>query len=259
MNQTDQWNPDQYNKFRDQRMLPFFDLAGFLRPVAGARIIDRGCGAGELTAMLAERFADATVEGIDSSTAMLERAAPRGHHRLSFRRQDVRAVEDFGAFDIVFSNAVLQWVPGNDALLERILREAKPGAQVAIQVPKNFNHASHRTAREVAGEPPFRDLLADTVPIHHVFDLELAAAMLYRYGFEDATCIEKIYGHELKQSSDVVEWVKGTSLSAYLTRLDEATGARFLDTYRTRLLAVIGEHSPYFYPFRRLLLWGQKR
>lgn len=258
MVQTERWNPDQYNKFREERMQPFFDLLAMITPRPGMRVIDLGCGTGELTAMLAGRLPDATVEGIDASESMLEQAMPRVAERVSFRRQDVREVEDYAAYDLVFSHAVLQWVPDNEGLMTRILSDMRPGAQVAIQLPKNEQHPSHRIAAEVGREPRFSALLGGFLRRSEALELERYAELLYAHGFRDHVCIEKIYGHVLDSSSDVVEWVKGTSLNAYLSRLDETGKAGFLDAYRERLLRAIGDRSPYFYPFRRLLFWGRK-
>jgi trans-aconitate 2-methyltransferase len=252
------WNPDQYNRFREQRMLPFFDLFALVQPRPGMRVVDLGCGTGELTALLAERLDGAEVEGIDSSPAMLEQAAPRAGGRVRFRLQDIAALDDFGAYDLIFSHAALQWVPDNEGLLRRMLPRMRPGAQIAVQVPKNEAHPSHALAAELAQEPPFNEMLGGFVRRTEALSLEQYAELLYQHGFTDQVCIEKIYGHELPTSSDVVEWVSGTSLNSYLSRLDEHGKQAFLSAYRERLFAAIGERSPYFYPFRRLLFWGQK-
>ena len=258
MRTADQWDPAQYEKFRDERMQPFFDLVAMIRPAPAMRIIDLGCGTGELTAMLTERFPDATVEGIDSSPAMLEQATRRATSRLTFRQQDLRSVEDWGAYDLIFSHAVLQWVPDNRGLMSSILSQMRPGAQVAIQAPKNEGHPSHFLAAEVAQEAPFRDLLDGFVRRSEALELEEYAALLYEHGLREHVCIEKIYGHVLPSSADVVEWVKGTSLAAYLSRLDGPAADSFLRAYRDRLIGRIRDRSPYFYPFRRLLFWGTK-
>jgi trans-aconitate 2-methyltransferase len=252
------WNPNQYNKFRDERMQPFFDLVAFIRPEPDMRVIDLGCGTGELTAMLAERLPGSSVEGIDSSPSMLDQAASHAGDRVTFRRQDIRNIDGYDAYDLVFSHAVLQWVPDNERLLRRILSSLKPGAQVAVQVPKNEGHPSHALAAELAQEPPFREWLDGFVRENEALSLEQYAGLLYEHGLREHACIEKIYGHELERSSDVIEWVKGTSLNSYLSRLDATRSAAFLDAYRERLLATIGDRSPYFYPFRRLLFWGRK-
>ncbi|MCL6650408.1 MAG: methyltransferase domain-containing protein, partial [Chloroflexi bacterium] len=219
---------------------------------------DLGCGTGELTAMLAARLPDAHVEGLDSSTAMLERTAQYASARVSFRLQDIGAIEDYSSYDLVFSNAALQWVPDNEGVMARMLAQLRPGAQVAVQVPKNEAHPSHAVSLDLAREEPFRTLLGGFERWSHTLSLERYAELLYQHGFREQVCFEKIYGHELPSTADVVEWVKGTSLNSYLSRLEGEGKERFLAEYRRRLFASIGERAPYFYPFRRLLFWGQK-
>ena len=259
MVQAERWSPEQYDKFRDERMQPFFDIVQLIQPRPGMRVIDLGCGTGELTAMLAERLPGATVEGIDASPDMLAKAAARAGERVSFRQQDIATVTDYSAYDLVFSNAALQWVPGNEQVMERICGTLRPGAQVAIQLPKNENHPSHLLAAEVGAQPAFAAKLGGFIRRSEALELERYAGILNAHGFRGAICIEKIYGHELARSSDVVEWVKGTSLNAYLSRLDPGDQPAFVDAYRTQLLGVIGDHAPYFYPFRRALFWGMKQ
>ncbi|HLZ71023.1 MAG TPA: methyltransferase domain-containing protein [Dehalococcoidia bacterium] len=258
MVQTDQWSPAQYNKFRTERMQPFFDLVALIRPRDGMQAIDLGCGTGELTALLAERLPAATVLGVDSSAAMLEQAAPRAGARLSFARQAAATLADFSAYDLVFSHAALQWVPNNEGLMRRILGSLRPGAQIAVQLPNNEAHPSHVEAQALAAEPPFREQLGGFVRRSEALPLERYAELLHEHGFREQACFEKIYGHELPSSSDVVEWVKGTSLGSYLSRLNAADAAAFQAAYRARLLSRIGEQAPYFYPFRRMLFWGIK-
>lgn len=254
---ADAWNPAQYEKFRNERMQPFFDLVALIRPEGVRRVVDLGCGAGELTAMLAERLPGAQVEGIDTSASMLEQAAQRAGGRVSFRQADAGALADFGGYDLVFSNAALQWIPDNEALLHRMFGTLQAGAQVAVQVPTNDGHPSHRLAAEIAAEEPFRTLLAGFIRRSHVLTLERYSELLWEHGLREQVCIEKIYPHELPNTLAVAEWVKGTLLTAYLGRLDAAGQEAFLARYRERLVAILGDHAPYFYPFRRLLFWGR--
>src|SRR5262249_52938870 len=132
-------------------MLPFFDLFAFIRPRPGMRVIDLGCGTGELTAMLPERLPAARAEGADSSAA-LRAALPRVHERLTFRRADIREIEDFSAYDLVFSNAALHWVPDNEGLLTRVFTQLRPGAQVAVQVPRRGGNRTGGITGEVIQE-----------------------------------------------------------------------------------------------------------
>lgn len=254
----DAWNPAQYHKFRVERALPFWDLIALIQPRRPMRAIDLGCGTGELSAVLAERL-DARVDAIDRSPAMLERAADLDAPLVTFRQGDIAAVDDVSAYDLVFSNAALHWVPDNEALLGRLLPQLRPGAQIAVQVPMNTAHPSHAVAAELARDPRFRASFAEP-PRSHALPLERYAELLHEHGFVEKVCFEKIYGHELERSADVVEWVKGTLFTAYLPALpDDAARAAFVDAYRERLLAAIGDRSPYFFPFRRLLFWARKR
>jgi trans-aconitate 2-methyltransferase len=258
---TDAWNPTQYARFRSERTLPFEDLLALVRPRPGLRVLDLGCGTGELTARLADILPGALVEGVDSSPAMLAQAGPYALARpgaLSFRQADIRDVVDVSRVDLLFSNAALQWVPDNEGLLARLLPQLAPGAQIAVQVPRNDEHVSHRLAAVVAGEEPFRTALGGWVRRSEVLPLERYAAILWAHGFREQVCLERIYGHALAEPGEIVEWVRGTLLTAYMGRLDPALGAAFVARYRELLLATLGhaDEGPYFYPFRRLFFWG---
>ncbi len=249
------WNPDQYEKFRNERAQPFWDLVALVRPREGMRVIDLGCGTAELSAELADKLG-AEVEAIDSSSEMLAKAKP--HPRRTVRLADLTTLDDFGAYDLVLSNAVFHWVADNERVLSRILATMRAGAQIAVQLPTNGAHPSHRIAAEVAQSAPFASLLEGFVARSGALTLDRYAELLFAHGFREPVCIEKIYGHVLPSTADVVEWTKGTTLTPYLARLSDADQKRFLDEYRARVVAALGDRSPYFYPFRRLLFWGQK-
>jgi trans-aconitate 2-methyltransferase len=239
-------------------MAPFFDLVEWVRARPGMTVLDLGCGTGEITVALAERLGGATVLGIDSSEAMLAEAEKRAGSHVTFRRADIESIEDFRPYDLVFSHAALHWIADNEQLMARILGQMKPGAQIAVQVPQNGAHPSHRIAAELAAEPAFARLLGGHVQRSGALTLERYAERMHEHGFVEQQCIEKIYGHLLGSSADVVEWVRGTLLTPYLSRLDPPGQATFLAAYKERLIAALGPASPYFYPFRRLLFWGQK-
>jgi trans-aconitate 2-methyltransferase len=239
-------------------MQPFEDLVGLISPAPDMRILDLGCGTGELTAMLAERFPGSTVLGIDTSSEMLAKAEAYASERVQFRQADIATFDGYDGFDLVFSHAAFQWVPDNEALMARILTQLKPGAQLAVQMPKNDNHISHRLAAEVAQEVPFSAWLAGYVRHSEALSLERYAEILHDHGMQRMVCTELIYGHELGSAADVVEWVKGTLLTAYLGRLTDEQGEQFVVRYKERLLEALGMQSPYFYAFRRMLLAAMK-
>jgi trans-aconitate 2-methyltransferase len=256
----DAWDPEQYDRFKAERSQPFHDLVALVEPLAsGSRVIDLGCGTGELTATLAERWHPAELIGLDSSPAMLAEAAPRSGGLLRFVRGDLADPEPDGPFDLILSNAALHWVPDHAEVLARWTKRLRAGGQVAVQVPANLDHPSHAVADEVAHEREFVAAMGGDVPldaVHHVARPEEYAELLDRLGFTRQHVRLQVYGHHLPRSADVVEWVKGTTLTRFRERLDPATFDAFVERYRTRLLAVIGERAPYFYAFKRILFWG---
>src|SRR6266542_2258757 len=144
----DVWNPERYGKFRSERSAPFLDLLALVERGDAPRIVDLGCGAGELTRLAHETLAARETVGLDSSAAMLEKAAAHAGGGLSFRQEDIGAFAEPG-FDVILSNAALHWVPDHGALLTRLARLLARGGQLAIQVPANEAHPSHAIARDL--------------------------------------------------------------------------------------------------------------
>lgn len=253
---TATWNPAQYEKFKAQRAKPFYDLLKLIRPVPLGNAVDLGCGTGELTRALFDRFSIRRLLGLDSSREMLDKAAAFVTDGLRFGLGAIEAYRPEEPLDLLLSNAALQWVPNHEEVIPRLLGFVKPGGQVAIQVPFNFDHPSHVLAAKVA-----RDLFpqAFLTPAREPSTLavERYSEILFHNDFSEHVARVEVYGHPLASGRDVVEWTKGTTLTAYQARLSPEEFEVFLDRYRRALLEVIGE-GPYFYPFKRILLWGQK-
>jgi trans-aconitate 2-methyltransferase len=252
----DGWDPDQYNEFAAQREQPFWDLAGLITPVDAPVVVDLGCGDGRLTAALATALGAADTTGIDSSPAMIAATAGHASATVRFETGDIGRWEQPAAYDVVFANASLQWVGDHPAVLGRWARSLRPGGQLAVQVPANADHVAHRLADELARE------WIDTPPPDPVADNVLApeayATLLDDLGFVDQSVRLQVYPLHLASTADVVEWVKGTTLTRFKEPLGEAQWDRFVDSYGDRLLATEGDRSPYFYPFKRILLWGRR-
>ncbi|HJQ84239.1 MAG TPA: methyltransferase domain-containing protein [Candidatus Binatia bacterium] len=255
----DAWDPAQYGRFRAERSRPFFDLLALVRPRPGARVVDLGCGTSELTRVLHERLGAAETLGIDSSAAMLEKSAALAAAGLRFERADIADLDAKRRWDVVFSNAALHWLPDHEALFAGLGRALADGGQLAVQMPANFDHVSHRAAAAVAAEAPFAALVGGgSHPADHVLSPEAYALLLQRLGFADQHVRLQVYVHRLPARDDVVEWVKGTLLTDYERRLSPDDFREFLARYRARLLAELPDVRPYVYTFKRLLLWAQR-
>ena len=233
-------------------------------PVPGGRVVDLGCGTGDLTKILHEEMQAKETVGIDSSPAMLGAGASR---RTRTSPGCPSSQGDIATWlgeelDLVFANASLQWVDDHLNLLARMRTALGPDGQLAFQVPANYRHPSHLLAHEVANEPPFIDALYGDVPEDRgrfVLSPELYADLLYELGAKDQVVRMEVYGHELESTAEVVEWVMGTLLTPYRKRLSPELFDEFVERYRERLIEELGEREPYFYGFRRILCWARFR
>jgi trans-aconitate 2-methyltransferase len=279
---ADTWNPDQYQRFKDERSRPFYELLALIQTYgrggnagnaaspdatsamsAGMRVVDLGCGTGELTHELHRRLGARETVGLDSSPAMLGRAAPLAGDGLRFQEGDIPvfarrlAAGDEPPFDLIFSNAALQWVDDHPTLIANLAAGLPPRGELAVQVPANGDHLSHVVAAEVAQEEPFRTALGGHVRRFPILTPEGYAALLDRLGFAEQHVRLQVFGHHLGARDDVVEWVKGTLLTDYQKRLAPHLWDAFLDRYRARLLPQLDDARPFFYPFKRLLFWAR--
>lgn len=249
----DSWNPSQYERFRNERSQPFFDLMAMVEPQPAMRVVDLGCGTGELTRLLHQHLQASETLGVDSSAAMLAKSEAFAGDGLRFEQQDIG---DFSAdhhYNLVFSNAALHWTANHEEALGRLTAALVEGGQMAVQVPANNDHPAHTVAAELAGESPFREATNGYKREWPVLKPEEYAALLYKLGYREQQVRLQVYGHVLKSPEDVIEWVKGTLLTDYEKRMPADLYAEFLKQYRERLLAVLENTRPYFYPFKRIL------
>lgn len=261
----DQWDPEVYERFKAERDRPAHDLYALLDPTPGGRAVDLGCGPGHLTAALAERLDAAEVVGIDSSPAMLARAAAHADDRTRFELGDLASWGDpRHPVDVIAASASLHWVPDHPTVLARWTAALRPGGQLAVQVPANADHPSHLVAAEVANEARFADAFRaaggpppDPVA-EHVLKPEQYAELLFDLGYAEQSVRLQVYGPVLPSTAAVVDWMEGTSLTRFANVLDDATYRALVDRYRDRLLEVIGDRSPYYFAFKRILLVARR-
>jgi trans-aconitate 2-methyltransferase len=265
---TDTWDPQQYDKFEREREQPFFDLLAMVsggagqHPTRGMRVVDLGCGTGKLTRVLHERLGASETVGIDRSESMLARAADGAPPGLRF---EVGTIEAFVTrpsppddWDLIFSNAALHWVDDHERLLGQLASRLAPGGQLAFQVPAQHDTLTHLLAEELATFEPFRSAFGGWRRSQPVLTPDGYARLLYRYGFPAPKVQLIVYPHVLPAREDVVEWVKGTMLTEYKRHLPAEMYDRFVAEYRVRLLAKLDEARPFFFPFKRILCWGQR-
>jgi len=258
---SDVWDPSQYARFASQRAQPFWDLVELIHRGGIDRAVDLGCGTGALTVSATERLGVGHMTGIDSSPAMLEVAASHGRVEVDFEYGDISRWTSDGDYDLVLANAALQWVPDHRAVLERWVAALAPEGQLAVQVPANHDHASHLASAHVAAQEPFLSALGGDPPPDPVAINVLAPAeyaeLLYELGITEPNVRLQVYPHVFDSSADVVEWTKGTSLNRFFQRLPTEMHEPFIDAYRDEVVARIGRHEPYFYAFKRILMWGR--
>jgi trans-aconitate 2-methyltransferase len=261
------WDATQYLRFGGERARPFFDLLARVGAELPEYVVDLGCGPGNLTALLAERWPSAAVCGVDSSPQMIEAARKLAESLrspgsgsvvtshapgLSFVLDDVRHWEPQSLPDVIISNAVLQWVPGHRELLVRWADWLAPEGWLAFQVPGNFDQPSHEILREMVVSARWHPLLRDVELNRQSADPADYAELLAGAGCE-ADAWETTYVHILEGDDPVLEWYKGTGLRPVLAVLDADQAAGFLAEYGERLRAAYPPKSfGTVFPFRRV-------
>jgi len=228
------WSPEQYQRFEKERAQPFHDLAALIESRPDMRVVDLGCGTGSLTRVLHETLQAAETIGIDSSTEMLAKADAQTSPSLHFQQGDIASFTASG-LDLLFSNAALHWIPDHERLFPRLISYLGSRGQLAVQMPCNDDHPSHRVAREVAAAFGLKPQRAGLLPI------ERYAHILHSAGMTRQNVRVQVYAHLLPSARDVVEWVKGSTLTEYREPLGPDRFAEFVDEYSRRLLAEIGD------------------
>ncbi|MFC7220458.1 trans-aconitate 2-methyltransferase [Streptomyces polyrhachis] len=264
MTTSPSWDVAQYLRHADHRTRPFTDLLARIGelPTSPARIVDLGCGAGNVTALLAGRWPTARITGLDSSPEMLRAAEahagawPSGGS-LDFAYADAARWTPDGQVDLLVSNAVLQWVPGHSARFADWTGALPPGGYFAFQVPGNFAAPSHALMRRLCASPRWRGRLDGVLREDPVRTPGEYLAELTALGCE-VDAWETTYAHLLHGQDPVLDWVKGTGLRPVLEELGEEAG-EFTAEYRELLREAYpaGPHGTVF-PFRRIFVVARK-
>ena len=248
------WDPSLYLAFASERLRPAVDLLSRISLESPRGIVDLGCGAGNVTRLLAERWPEAEITAMDSSPEMLARAAavvPKAR----FAEADIATWSPPSPVDLVFSNASLHWLPAHRELFPRLASWVAPGGRLAVQMPASFALASHTAAYEAAAEGPWRESLRHSREQAGVHELEEYFAWL-------SPCVraldlwETTYLHVLDGEDPVTEWFKSTLLLPFLDALPELEREPFLEAYRRRVKAAYPRQpsGKTLMPMRRLFI-----
>lgn len=253
------WDPDVYLAFAGHRARPFYDLLSRVGAERPRRVVDLGCGPGNLTLQLARRWPDAAIEALDSSPEMVDAARERG---VDATVGDLRNWTPRRDTDVVISNSSMQWVPEHADLLVRWAGQLGAGSWIAVQMPGNFESPSHAAFRAVARREPFAKALRD-VPFR--VGAVVHGPAYYAELLIDAGCTvdawETTYLHQLTGEHPVLDWISGTALLPVQERLNDEQWQQFRD----ELVPLLADAYPprpdgtTFFPFRRVFVVAQVR
>jgi trans-aconitate 2-methyltransferase len=259
------WDPAQYLRFAEERARPFHDLVRRIAVDAPARVVDLGCGPGNVTATLLDRWPSATVEGVDSSAEMIAKAATYAGPRLRFSQGTIEEWQPGGPVDVVVSNAALQWVPAHASLLPRWVEMLPAGGALAFQIPSNVDGAAANVFRTVADRPQWTRRLG---PVAVAYGPTQSGGVLPPAEYVDRLarlgCVvdawQTTYLHVLPGEDPVLEWYAGTGLRPYLDALDPTAHAGFRAEVAEELRKVFPPHEyGTVLPFTRTFVIAYRR
>jgi trans-aconitate 2-methyltransferase len=247
------WSARQYLKFEDERTRPVRDLIAAIPTSDASRAIDLGCGPGNSTEVLLERYPTASITGIDSAEDMV-RAARKRLPGVSFEQADIATWQAPGPWDVILANAVLHWVPAHEVLLPRLVEALSSGGSLAVQMPDNLAEQSHVLMQQVANDGPWAAKLAGAQG-----ERSHVAPAAWYYDLLRPHCARvdvwhTTYHHPLAGIDAVVEWFKGSGLRPFLSPLDEEERSEYLLRYRAALARAypIRPDGSVLFPFPRL-------
>lgn len=247
------WNPEQYLKYKSERSRPAEDLIARIAVGSPGSIIDVGCGPGNVTQMLRHRWPYSEIVGVDSSESMIARAR-EDYPDQQWITGDAAALDPAARYDIVFTNAMLQWLPNHHALIPRLLGLVRRGGALAVQVPANHESPLHRALVSVASQEAWTRLGADRVKPLTYHEPEFYYDLLHPLA-ADVDLWATTYHHALGSHRELIEWYGSTGMRPYLDALpDDAHREKF----RTEVLDECREEYPahkngkILFPFRRI-------
>ncbi len=252
------WNPEKYNQFKNIRYQPFFDLMGLISADGLNKGIDIGCGTGEQTSLLAEKFPEAIFWGIDSSAEMLAESRKYENERLQFKQS---TIEEFAAtpaaWDLIFSNAALQWSDNHAVIFPQLLSHLSEKGQFAVQMPVQKENVLNQILLELVQEQPFASYLNGWTRESPLLSMDEYAQILFDAGLKDLQIMQKVYPIITATPEILFDFISGSALIPYLERLSEEEQLLFTTEYQSRIAKAF-KKLPAIYAFKRLFLYGRK-
>ena len=221
-----EWNAEQYSKFKKERTLPAIDLANSINSENVRTALDVGCGIGNSTAVLKRRFPNAKIIGADHSDDMLV-AARKNNPELEFRKLDASTdlVNISDQFDVVFSNACIQWIPNHRLLIKRLMGLLNENGTLAIQIPQQSKHPMHKIVKSVAESEKWKRKISASRGFHILTEEEYFDILSGLSG--NFRMWETTYFHAMPSHQSIVEWYKGTGLRPFLEQLSDSDKGEF--------------------------------
>lgn len=259
------WNPAQYLQYAGERMRPALDLLARVPADAPRTVVDLGCGAGNVTAVLAERWPQATIVGVDNDAAMLARAraALATNPQARFVEGDITTWLPDAPVDVLYSNAALHWADDHAALFPRLFGNVAPGGALAVQMPSNFGAPSHQALFATASAPRWRARLQALIRPQPV----ASADRYFEWLAPQARSLDvwtteylQVLGARADGEHPVVAWTRGTALLPFVTALDEDERPAFVADYAERVAAAYPARADgaVLFPFRRLFVVARR-
>lgn len=254
------WDPEKYNQFKNIRYQPFFDLAELISADGLENCVDIGCGTGEQTKILSEKFNSAHFLGIDASREMLAKTKEFESSNLHFK---IVTVEDFIAsntdhhWDLIFSNAALQWSDNHKDLFTRLISLLSDKGQLAVQMPVQKENLLNKLLIDLVQEKPFVDYLKGWKRESPVLSIDEYAQIMFENGLHKIQIIQKVYPIIADGPEKLFDFIAGSALVPYLERMAVSEQELFVTEYKNRIRKAF-KQFPAIYAFKRLLLYGRK-
>jgi len=234
------WRPEDYLRFGDERSRPARDLVARIPLKAPELVYDLGCGPGNSTALLHEAYPQAKLIGLDTSKTMLAKAW-KELPQAEFRETDIAAWAGDPNADLLYANASFQWVPDHVSVLLRLLKSLKAGGVLALQMPDNLDEPSHRLMRETADAGPWAKALRNAAAFREIIRAPSDYHNLLKPHCRQLDIWHTAYYHVLDGAQGIVDFVRTTGLRPYLDPLDEAMRAQFVSIYSAGLVKAYPE------------------